>query len=131
MSPTFYSTLSTSGSLPCFLSFWFTTTQSRATGIADQLFVFLSVCLILTKFWWVLYYPFIDALFQWQRKKYKWILVQRSAQSFYSLKSFIPSERTKFNSIHINADSGTEKLSGQNSKCLFFKRKCVHYFSST
>ena len=35
--PVFYGTLSPLGPLPCFLSFQFTTMQSRATGIADQI----------------------------------------------------------------------------------------------
>ena len=35
--PVFYRTLSPSGPLPCFLSFRFTTMQSRATGIADHI----------------------------------------------------------------------------------------------
>ena len=33
--PVFYRTLSPWGPLPCFLSLWFTTMQSRATGVAD------------------------------------------------------------------------------------------------
>ena len=34
--PVFYRTLAPSGPLPCFLSFRFTSMQSRATGIADH-----------------------------------------------------------------------------------------------
>ena len=37
--PVFYRTLSPLGPLPYFLLFWFTTMQSRATGIADHIFL--------------------------------------------------------------------------------------------